>query len=158
MATTKPREGDRLLAENRRALAKYEIEDRIEVGIVLVGSEVKSVRSGRIELVDGYAMVRDHELQLVNAYIAPWPFATMIRHEERRTRKLLAHRSEIDRLDGLTTQKGYTLVPLKVYLKEGRVKIELGIAKGKAQADRREDIKKREGEREARAALARRRE
>lgn len=148
----------KVLTENRRATHRYEIEERIEVGVALVGSEVKSARAGKIEIGDAYAVVQNGQLVLLNAYIAPWPFATMVRHEERRPRVLLAHRSEIDRLEGKTTQRGFTLVALKAYLKGGKVKFELGLAKGRESADRREDIKKREMDREARAAMTRRRE
>lgn len=151
-------QGVKILTENRRALHRYQIEERLEVGIALVGSEVKSARAGKIELGDAYAIVTNGQLTLVNAYIAPWPFATMVKHEERRQRRLLAHRAEIDRLEGKITQRGFTLVALKAYLKDGMIKIELGLGKGKETADRREEIKKRDMDREARAAMARRRE
>jgi len=151
-------QGVKILTENRRALHRYQIEERLEVGVALVGSEVKSARAGKIELGDAYAIVTNGQLTLVNAYIAPWPFATMVKHEERRQRRLLAHRAEIDRLEGKITQRGFTLVALKAYLKDGKIKIELGLGKGKETADRREEIKKRDMDREARAAMARRRE
>lgn len=151
-------QGVKILTENRRALHRYQIEERLEVGVALVGSEVKSARAGKIELGDAYAIVTSGQLTLVNAYIAPWPFATMVKHEERRQRRLLAHRAEIDRLEGKITQRGFTLVALKAYLKDGKIKIELGLGKGKETADRREEIKKRDMDREARAAMARRRE
>jgi SsrA-binding protein len=155
MTDKKPAEGTKIIAENRRALARYTIDERVEVGVVLVGSEVKSLRAGRMELGDAYAIVQNGQLVLLNAYIAPYAFATMIKHEEKRTRRLLAHRAEIDRLEGKITQRGYTLVATKAYFKDGRVKIELGLARGKENADRREEIKKREGDREARAAMTR---
>lgn len=155
MTAKKPPEGVKLISENRRALARYTIDERIEVGVVLVGSEVKSLRDGKMELNDAYGFVQAGQLMLLNAYIPPYPFATMIKHEEKRTRKLLAHRHEIDRLEGKIRQRGYTLVALKAYFKDGRVKIELGLARGKDAVDRREEIKKREGDREARAAMTR---
>ncbi len=156
MTATKPDEGIKIISENRRAVVRYHIDERIEVGIALMGSEVKSLRAGKMELGDAYAVVHDGQLALLNAYIPPWPYATVVRHEEKRTRRLLAHRAEIDRLDGKISQRGYTLIALRAYFKDGRVKIELGLARGKDVIDRREEIKKREGEREARAAMTRR--
>lgn len=154
MATqTKPDAGNRLIAENRRALHRYEIVERLEVGIVLVGSEVKSLRAGKIELNDAFGLVRDGQLELHNAYIPPYAFAHVVRHEEKRTRRLLAHRAEVDRLDGKTRQRGFTLVPLKVYFKDGKVKVEMGLGRGLDNADKREAIKRKEGEREAQAAM-----
>lgn len=156
MAPQKPAPpGFKLLTENRRALHKFEIEERIEVGIVLVGSEVKSARANKIELGDAYAVVQGSQLTLLNAYIAPWKFATMVKHEERRARRLLAHRGEIDRLEGKITQRGFTLVALRAYLSNGKIKIELGLGRGKENADRRLEIKQRELDLEARAAMTR---
>jgi SsrA-binding protein len=147
--------GFKLLTENRRALHRYTIEERLEVGVALMGSEVKSARANKIELGDAYGVVQGGQLTLLNAYIAPWPFAHMVKHEERRARRLLAHREEIDRLEGKITQRGFTLVALRAYLSAGKIKIELGLGKGKENADRREEIKRRESDREARAAIAR---
>lgn len=147
--------GYKLLTENRRALHRYTVDERLEVGVALVGSEVKSARANKIELGDAYAVVLHGQLTLVNAYIAPWPFATMVKHEERRARRLLAHRAEIDRLEGKITQRGYTLVALKAYLSNGKIKVELGLGRGKENADRREEIKRKDQEREARAAITR---
>ena len=157
MAEKKTRavDGNKLLAENRRARMRYSFDEVLEVGVVLLGSEVKSVRAGKIELNDAYATVAGGELHLLNAFIAPYAYATSFQHEPKRPRKLLAHREEIDKLDGKIRQKGYTLIPLKVYLKDGRVKLELGLGKGKAHEDRREEIKARELDREARAAMGR---
>jgi SsrA-binding protein len=157
-AHAKPDPANRLLAENRRARMKFTIDDTIEVGVVLVGSEVKSIRAGKIELLDAWAHIASNgTLQLLNAYVAPYANATTFGHEPRRVRTLLAHREEIEKLQRKITAKGYTLVPLKVYLKQGRVKIELGLAKGKDGADRREELKAREADREARAAMSNRR-
>jgi SsrA-binding protein len=158
MASPKAAPGQKLIAENRRAHVRYSFDERFEVGIVLQGSEVKSIRAGKIELGDAYAQVVRGELMLFNAFIAPYTFAKAFGHEPKRPRKLLAHREEIDRIDGRIRQKGYTLIPLKVYLKDGRVKLELGLGKGKATEDRREEIKQRESDREARAAMGRTRE
>jgi SsrA-binding protein len=155
MSVVKPSEGVKIIAENRRAAIRYHIDERIEVGIVLLGSEVKSLRAGKMEIGDAYAVVQDGQLNLLNAYIPPYRYATMIRHEEKRTRRLLAHRAEIDRLDGKVSQRGYTLVALRAYFKDGKVKIELGLARGKELADRRQEIKKREQDREARAEMIR---
>jgi SsrA-binding protein len=155
MAAAKLPQGTKLLAENRRATMRYAFDEFIEVGVALVGAEVKSIRAGKIELNDAYAQVVDGQLVLLNAFVAPYSFARSYQPEPKRPRKLLAHRAEIDKLDGRIRQKGYTLIPLKVYLKEGRVKLELGLGKGKASEDRREEIKEREGNREARAAMGR---
>ena len=153
--TPKPKDGIVPIAENRRAHMRYAFDERLEVGIVLVGSEVKSLRDGKLELGDAYAQVHKGQLVLLNAYIAPYAFARAFGHEPKRERQLLAHRTEIDRLDARIRQKGYTLIPLKAYFKDGRVKLELGLGKGKAVEDRREEIKQREGDREARAAMGR---
>lgn len=155
MQTHKDNSPDRTLVENRRARARYTIDEVLEVGIELKGSEVKSLRDGKIELNDAFAQIERGELHLINAYVAPYAFATSYGHEPKRPRKLLAHRHEIDKLDARVRTKGYTLIPMKVYLKGGRVKIELGLAKGKAFEDRREEIKEREFKREAQAEMAR---
>lgn len=149
---------NRLLAENRRARAKFAIDDTLEVGVVLIGSEVKSIRAGKIELGDAWAHITsDGTLQLLNSYVAPYAYAKSFGHEPKRVRALLAHREEIAKLEKKVKSKGYTLIPLKVYLKNGRVKVEIGLAKGKDLADRREEIKSREADREARAAMSNRR-
>ncbi len=147
----------RLLVENRRARAKYAIDETLEVGIALVGIEVKSIRDAKIELADAYAAVESGQLWLHNAYIAPFKHATTFGHEPKRARRLLAHRTEIDKLDAKVVRKGYTIIPLRVYVKGSIVKIEIGLARGKDHEDRREDIKRREGQREARRAMERRR-
>lgn len=148
---------NRLLAENRRARAKFAIDDTLEVGVVLIGSEVKSIRAGKIELADAWALITsDGTLQLLNSYVAPYAYAKSFGHEPKRVRVLLAHREEIAKLEKKVKSKGYTLIPLKVYLKNGRVKVEIGLAKGKDLADRREEIKSREADREARAAMSNR--
>jgi SsrA-binding protein len=159
MASNTPTDSaNRTLAENRRARAKFTIDDTFEVGIVLVGSEVKSIRAGKIELADAWAHVTsDGTLQLLNSYVAPYAYAKTFGHEPKRVRPLLAHREEIDKIEKKVKAKGYTIIPLRVYLKNGRVKVEIGLAKGKDLADRREELKEREAEREARAAMSNRR-
>lgn len=159
MASNTPTDSaNRTLAENRRARAKFTIDDTFEVGIVLLGSEVKSIRAGKIELGDAWAHVAsDGTLQLLNSYVAPYAYARAFGHEPKRVRPLLAHREEIDKIEKKVKAKGYTIVPLRVYLKNGRVKVEIGLAKGKDGADRREELKEREAQREARAALSNRR-
>ncbi len=155
MSAVKPAEGIKLIAENRRAVVRYHVDERIEVGIALMGSEVKSLREGKMEIGDAYAVVQNHQLTLINAYIPPYRYATLIKHEEKRSRRLLAHREEIDRLDGKVSQRGYTLIALRAYFKDGKVKVELGLARGKETADRRQEIKKREQDKEARAEMVR---
>jgi SsrA-binding protein len=154
MATKKP-DGVKLFSENRRARMRYSFDEFLEVGIALAGAEVKSIRDGKVDLGDAYATVVHGELLLLNAFVAPYPFAKSFQPEPKRARKLLAHRAEIDRLDGKIRQKGLTLVPLKLYLKDGKIKLEIGVGKGKAVEDRRQDIKEREDKREARAAMNR---
>ena len=156
MATPRPADGFKLISENRRATMRYTVDEVIEVGIVLTGAEVKSLRAGKMELGDTYAMVLNGQLTLINAYIAPYKYATGPKLEEKRARRLLAHRAEIDRIDGKVSQKGLTLIALKAYFKDSKVKIELGLAHAKDGADRRQEIKRREGDREARAAIKRR--
>ncbi len=144
------------LADNRRAFFNYHIEGRVEAGIALLGSEIKSLRAGRANLRDAYARVEHGEVWLRNAHIAPWTNATYGHHEPTRPRKLLLHRTEIGALAGAVSQKGYTLVPLRIYTKEGRAKVELGLARGKKRYDKRQTIKEREAAREMDAAIRRR--
>ena len=138
-----------LVAQNRRARHNYQIEDTLEAGLCLIGSEVKSLRMGRCSLAESYAGEKDGELYLLNAHIAPYGPASMFNHEPKRPRKLLLHRKESDRLLGLTRRGGYTLVPLSVYFNErGIAKVEIGLARGKRKADKRESDKKRDWERD----------
>jgi SsrA-binding protein len=139
---------------NRRARFDYQIEDEVETGIVLVGSEVKSIRDGKANLQDAYALERDEEIWLVNAYIAEYPAANRFNHEPRRQRKLLLHKKEIRKLVGKLRVKGYTLVPIRLYFDaRGRVKLMLGLGKGKKEFDKRESIKDREWQREKARAV-----
>lgn len=136
---------------NRRALHDYFISAKLECGIVLVGSEVKSLRAGRAQLQDSWASVENGQLILHGAHIDPYEKAAMVyNHEPRRDRKLLAHRREIKRLANETSEKATTLIPLAIYFKEGRAKVEIGVAKGKQQHDKRETIKRKEMDRELR--------
>ena len=145
---------DRIVATNRRARHEYEILDRIECGIVLHGSEVKSLREGTAQIVDGYARVDDGELWLFQTHIPPWKTGVgFSAHDPDRRRKLLVHRREIDELLGKTRAQPLTFIPLRVYFHDGKVKVELGLAKGKKLYDRRQELAKRDAERDmARAA------
>jgi len=150
-------EGRKLVAQNRRARHDYEILDTLETGIVLVGPEVKSLRQGKASLAEAYAVVRGGELWLVNAHVSPYEQAGRENPDPRRDRKLLAHRSEIARLAGQVAERGLTLVPLALYFKNGRAKVELALARGKRRHDKRDAIREREQEREIERALRRRR-
>jgi SsrA-binding protein len=148
----------RVVTTNRKAYHDYFIEQTYEAGIVLRGSEIKSIRTGRVNLRDGYARVRDGELWLIGAYISPYPQAsTHERYDPRRPRKLLMHRPQINRLASAQEEKGYTIVPLRMYLKNNRAKVELGLARGKRIYDKRRAIAEREGQRQMERALARQR-
>jgi SsrA-binding protein len=149
--------GHKVVATNRKARYNYEILDTFEAGIVLVGSEVKSMRAGSVQLKDAYASIRGGEVWLENAHIAPYSFAENGGHDPERPRKLLLHRREIDRLFGRIREEGLTLVPLQVYFTEGRAKVELGLARGKRPHDKRRAIVDRQQKREiARAKSLRR--
>ncbi len=141
------------IASNRRALYDYEILDTFEAGISLLGPEVKSLRAGGANLADAYATVRRGEVFLVNAHISPYTQAGRENPDPRRERKLLLHKREIGRLRGQVAERGRTLVPLSLYFKEGRVKVELALARGKRRYDRRETIRRREQEREVQREL-----
>jgi SsrA-binding protein len=151
----KPADGEKVIASNRRARFDFQVEDSWEAGIVLTGSEVKSLREGNVNLSDAYAMPRGDELFLVNCRIGEYKQAAHFGHAPLRDRKLLMKRGEIDRIRGKVEQRGYTLVPLRLYFKEGWAKVELGLAKGRAHEDRRGAIAERESRREMDRALAR---
>lgn len=148
-------EGVKILADNRKARHDYFFLETFEAGIVLSGTEVKSAKAGKVQLRDAYAAVKNNELWLHNAHISPYEQGNRWNHDPTTVRKLLVHRHEINKLIGKTREKGLTLVPTKVYLKNGRVKAEIALAKGKQNYDKRETIKKREAEAEAKAAMAR---
>ncbi len=139
-----------ILARNRQATHNYFIQERLEAGIALLGTEVKSLRQGRANLKDSYALVRRGEVWLLNCHISPYSHGNLNNHDPLRDRKLLLHREEIRRLERQVRQSGLTLVPLQLYLQRGRVKVELGVGKGKKLYDKRESIKKRDLDREAR--------
>jgi SsrA-binding protein len=149
-------ESVKVVATNRRATHDYHIEDRYEAGLVLQGTEIKSIRAGRVNLREGYVTARGGELWLVDVHIAAYQPAGRYGHEPKRPRKLLLHRREIDRLISRVEQRGYTIIPLRMYLKRGRAKVEIGLARGKRQYDKRAAIAKREAERQIERALRRR--
>jgi SsrA-binding protein len=153
MAETKS--GFKLLADNRQAGHNYFLMDRLEAGLVLAGTEVKAARAGKIQLRDAYAMVEGGEAWLYNAHIAEYSHGNRYNHPPTRKRKLLLHRREIDKLIGKTREKGLALLPTKLYLKDGYVKCELALAKGKKIHDKRDDERKRTQEAEAREGLRR---
>ena len=147
--------GTKVVASNRRARHDYDILETFECGIVLTGSEVKSIRDGKIQLKDSFARVQDGELWLHGVHVSPYAFAHGdSAHDPDRRRKLLLHRAEIDELMGRTQQESLTLVPLSVYFKEGRAKVELGLAKGRRRYDKRQAIATRDAAREAERAMA----
>lgn len=146
----------KLIANNRKARHDYHIEDTLEAGMVLTGSEIKSIRAGQVNLRDSYATVRDGELWLMNAHISPYKQATHQNHEPKRDRKLLVHRRQINRLTGKLQEKGLTLVPLKLYLKESWAKVELGLARGKKLYDKRQTLREKEDRRRIDRAMGRR--
>jgi SsrA-binding protein len=148
--------GEKVIASNRKARHDYTILDTYEAGIMLQGTEVKSLRLGRASLVDAFATVDDGEVFLRNVHIPEYTQGSWTNHEARRTRKLLLHRSEIERLIGKTREGGLTLVPLRLYFSDGKVKVELALAKGKKAYDKRNDLAKRDAQREIRRVMGRR--
>jgi SsrA-binding protein len=142
------KDGHKVLLRNRKARHDYDIEETLEAGVVLVGSEVKSLREAAGSLVDAHAEVRGGELWLIGAQINPYPWANQFNHEPLRNRKLLAHRQEIKRLAVKVQQKGMTLVPLEVYVKDGRIKIELAVARGRREYEKRDRKRAAEAQRE----------
>ena len=154
---TEREKAQRIVAENRKALHDYHILETFEAGVVLQGTEVKSIRDGRVNLRDSFARVEDGEVFVYNIHISPYTHRGYADHEPTRRRKLLLNRQEIRKLIGKTVERGMTLVPLRVYLKSGRVKIAVSLAKGKQAHDKREAIRKREVDRETRAAVKARR-
>lgn len=146
--------GIKVVSTNRKAYHDYSIEDTVEAGLVLIGSEIKSVRAGQVNLRDSYATIDDNgEVWMLGVHIAPYDPASRFGHEPRRPRKLLLHKRQIARLTSRVQEKGYTLVPLRMYLRGNLAKVELALARGKRQYDKRETIAKREDERRVRRAL-----
>jgi SsrA-binding protein len=145
----------KVVTTNRRARRNYSVLDTYEAGIALVGSEVKSLREGKMELKDSYALVQKGEVFLIGAHISPYGFARDGGHDPERERKLLLHRREIDRISGALAEKGLTLIPLQVYFKDGKAKVELGLAKGKTTVDKRHSLREKEHAREIERASRR---
>lgn len=147
-------DGFKIVSDNRQARFQYEILDTYEAGIQLVGTEVKSIRAGKVNLRDGFALIRNGEALLLNVHISPHHTTSQVfNHDPRRTRKLLLHRDEIRKLVGRVDQEGLTLVPLKMYLKRGWVKVDIALARGKKLHDKRDSIRKREDQRDMQRAL-----
>jgi SsrA-binding protein len=144
---------EKVICSNRKAYYEYEILETLEAGIQLLGTEVKSLRTNQVSLNDSYAQIKNNEAFMINANIAQYSFGNRVNHEPTRTRKLLLHKTEIARLLGKTKEKGLTLIPLKLYFKSGKAKVELGLGKGKKVHDKRETIKKKINDREVRRAM-----
>ena len=148
--------GEKLICNNKRAYHDYFIEEKLEAGLVLQGTEVKSLRAGKANLNDSFMLVRDGEAFLHNLHISLYDFGNRQNHEIDRNRKLLLHRKQIDRLYGRIREQGYSIIPLRLYFKDGLVKVEIGLAKGKKLYDKREDMKKKDSQREVSHALKQR--
>ena len=155
--TDKADEGIKPICRNKRAYHDYAISDSLECGIVLTGTEVKSLREGSASLEDAYAKLEEGEVWLIGSDIPEYTMGNRMNHKPKRPRKLLLHRSEIAKFAGKASERGYTLVPLRMYFKEGRAKVELAVARGKHQHDKRQAQKKAEAQRDIRRALAERR-
>jgi SsrA-binding protein len=150
---TEREQAQKNIAENRKAFHDYHILETFEAGVALLGTEVKAIREGNVNLRDSYASVEDGEVWILNVHINPYSHRGYADHEPTRRRKLLLHRQEIRKLIGRTIERGMTLVPLRMYFKNGHVKVAIGLAKGKQAHDKRETVKKRDAERETRAAV-----
>jgi SsrA-binding protein len=153
MAKTDTKKDEELVLKNRRAQFDYDVSDRYEAGLALVGSEVKSMRAGKVDVSDAYVAVERGEAWLRQMFVAPFEQASAFPHEPRRARKLLLHAREVEEIDRALSRGGYTAIPLRLYFKRGRLKVEIGLAVGKKKHDKRADIAKRDAEREARAAI-----
>ncbi|RMG02354.1 MAG: SsrA-binding protein SmpB [Nitrospirae bacterium] len=143
----------KIVTQNRKAYHDYHIEETLEAGIALLGTEVKSIREGRVNLKDSYVVIKDGEAFLLNCHISPYSHGNIMNHEPLRTRKLLLHKKEIEKLAAKAAEKGYTLIPLKIYFKGPYVKVEIGVARGKRLYERRDRIKEREARREIERAI-----
>lgn len=148
MASADSEKKDPFICGNKNATRDYHLEDRVEAGMVLLGTEVKSIRMGTVHIHDAYAMVEKGEIYILNMHIGPYSHGNRFNHEPLRKRKLLLHRQQIRKLIGATVEKGFTLVPIKLYWSKGKVKVEMALAKGKTKGDRRDDVKKRSADRE----------
>ena len=143
----------KIVCQNKKAFHDYSIEETMEAGIQLLGTEVKSLRDGKANLKDSYVLVKDSEAFLFNCHISPYSHGNIMNHDPVRTRKLLLHKKEIAKLQGKAVQKGYSLIPLKIYFKGSHAKVEVGLARGKKTYEKRESIKKREADREIERAM-----
>lgn len=143
----------KIVAQNRKAFHDYFIEETLEAGMVLTGTEVKSLRDAKANLMDSYVLIKDNEVFLFNCHISPYTHGNIMNHDPVRTRKLLLHKKELLKLQAKAAQKGYSVIPLKIYFKNGRAKTEIGLAKGKKQFEKRETIKKKEADREIQRAM-----
>jgi SsrA-binding protein len=150
---TEREKAQRTIAENRKALHDYHVIETWEAGVALLGTEVKAIREGSVNLRDSFARIQNGEVWLMNVHVSPYSHTGYAHHDERRHRKLLLHRHEIQKMSGRVAEKGLTLVPLRMYFKNGRVKVALALAKGKQAHDKRETIRRREVDRETRAAV-----
>ncbi|MCB8816183.1 MULTISPECIES: SsrA-binding protein SmpB [Desulfosporosinus] len=148
-----PSEGIKVVADNRKAFHDYHIEDRVEAGIILTGTEIKSIRSGRVNLKDSYARLDNGEVWVHQMHISPYEQGNRYNHDPLRPRKLLLHRAEINKLIGKIQQQGLTLIPIKIYLKKGMAKVELAVGQGKKNYDKRQALAEREGKRDIERAL-----
>mgnify|MGYP001363700675 CR=1 FL=1 len=148
-----PKGRGKTIAQNKKAYHDYFIEDTYEAGIVLQGTEIKSIRAGRVNLRDAFARIEKGEVFMYNVHISPYEQGNRYNHDPLRPRKLLLHRREIDKLMGETKEAGYSLIPTKIYLKDGYAKVEIALAKGKKKYDKREDLKKKEAKREIERAF-----
>jgi len=147
---------EKVVCTNPKARRDFFLEERFESGLELKGSEVKSLREGKASIKESFAFISDGQVFLLDSYIAPYENANILNHEPKRRRKLLLHRKEINKLIGKTQVRGYTIIPVKIYFKNGLAKVEIALAKGKKTHDKREDIKRRDAEREVEKALKRR--
>ena len=145
--------GIKVIATNRKARHEYHFDDTYEAGLVLMGTEIKSIRAGQVSLQEGFVLFEEREAWLVNVHIAPYDPASRQNHEPRRRRKLLLHRRQLDRLHSRAREKGYTVIPTKLYLKDGRAKVEIALARGKKLYDKRQTIAKRDSKRQVERAL-----
>ena len=148
---------EQIVTKNRKAFQDYFIQETYEAGLMLVGTEVKSLREGKANLKESYALIKDGEMFLLNCHISPYSHGNLQNHDPLRTRKLLLHKREISKLWAKTSQQGLTLIPLKLYFKDGKAKVEIGLAKGKRQYEKRESIKEREVKREIEGHMKRNR-
>lgn len=152
-----PKGTGKMVAQNKKAYHDYAIEETYEAGIVLQGTEIKSIRAGKVNLKDSYARIQNNEIYLFGMHVSPYEQGNRYNHDPLRTRKLLLHRKEISKLIGESKEVGYSIVPLKMYLKNGYAKVLIGLARGKKKYDKREDLKKKEAKREVERAFRERR-